>query len=117
MTYNPEQSQTAIGEHWRATGEYLLGALREIATERGGEDYAAAITTLAAQGKGTLPNPTALAQLDRDYPGAATVVFDRAEALQRAAHQRELDELQRTRVRRMASAIATSLGHLTLFGR
>ena len=112
MTYNPEQSQSTNGEHWPATGKYLFDALREIATERGGEEYADAIATIATQGVGVLPNPTALSQLDQDYPGAATAVFDRAEALQRAAHQQELDELQRTRVRRVASAIATSLGRL-----
>ena len=117
MTYNPEQPRSTIVEHWHATGEYLFSALREIATERGGEDYADAIATIASQSASALPNPTALSQLDRDYPGSAATVFERAEELQRDAHRREFDELQRTRVRRVASAIATSLGHLSPFVR
>ncbi len=112
MTYHAEYPHTTLSEHWHATAAYLSAALREIATELGGEDYAAIILTLSAQGEDILPNSTALAQLEQNFPSAAAAVFDRAEALQRAAHQQELDEVQRTRVRRVASAIATSLGRL-----
>lgn len=83
----------AMRGDWQAVGGFLSAAMREVAIEFGGEEFAAEVSDLAAS-DGLLPNPGALRRLEDAYPGSAGMVIARMCEIQEEAHRQELAATQ-----------------------
>ncbi len=71
-----EQSFQNFDAAWQEVGGHLAQAIREVATDLGGQEFAASVGE-AAETEGQLPNPEALRLLQDHYPGAADRVIAR----------------------------------------
>lgn len=100
---------------WQAVGGYLAAAMREIAADLGGEEFATQITDLAISDD-VLPNPAALKMLEDSFPGSAERVLIRSSEIQRETHQQELAALRKPNLRRNGRVILEGFASLNISG-
>lgn len=109
------QEITGLQQDWEVVGGYLSVAMQDVALGLGGEELARKVA-LAGASESALPNPDALMMLEDLSPGSAERIVIRMAEIQRDTHQRELDEIRKSNLRKYGKAILRGFASFNIFG-